>query len=52
MKFAVYRVRGEFDYSAINATKQKIKWTCSFHNKNLISKYFINKYINEPTARG
>jgi len=46
MKWAVYRARGTFLYSAIDSNRTETKWTYAFHNKNFISRFFIDNYIN------
>jgi len=46
MRLVAYRARGEFDYSSLDSNRTVTVWTYSFLNKNLISKLFINNYIN------
>jgi len=46
LKWFVYKARGAFVYSALNKDKTIVKWTYSFHQKNLVSRFFIQKYID------
>lgn len=46
MKWAVYRARGVFESSALDSNRTITRWTYYFHQKNRISIFFINRYIN------
>ncbi len=46
MKWAVYRARGEFKYSALDSNRTITEWTYSFLNRNFISKFVVYNYIN------
>jgi len=46
LKWFVYKARGAFEYSALGKDKTIVKWTYFFHQKNLISRFFIQKYID------
>jgi hypothetical protein len=46
MKWAVYRARGYFESSAPDATHTITRWTYYFQQRNRISEFFVNRYIN------
>jgi len=46
LKWFVYKARRAFEYSALDKDKTIVKWTYFFHQKNLVSRFFIRKYID------
>ncbi|HZY39539.1 MAG TPA: hypothetical protein VFE53_22945 [Mucilaginibacter sp.] len=46
LKWFVYKARGAFEYAALNNDKTMVKWTYSFLQRNLVSRFFIQKYID------
>jgi hypothetical protein len=46
LKWFAYKARGAFEYNTLNKDKTIVKWTYSFLQRNLVSRFFIQKYID------